>query len=132
MTTQIQKTLTALCVAVPSSWRMALAEMFELLEADSAVDARQALKTFAIDLLVISTDVPDEPFWSLVRRVRRARPSLAWILVGDVSDVDEVRARCLGVLTILGPDANGTLDTSSLPWRMTEPAIAGRMANGVG
>ena len=65
---------------------MALAEMFELLEADSAVDARQALKTFAIDLLVISTDVPDEPFWSLVRRVRRARPSLAWILVGDVSE----------------------------------------------
>src|SRR5689334_16230346 len=88
---------TALCVAVPDGWREALSEVFQVMDADSAEEARQALRLMAIDLLVVGSDLPDEPFWSLVGRVRKARPQLAWVLVGEVSDSDEVRARCLGV-----------------------------------
>lgn len=104
---QQDKVATALCVAVPEVWRAALTEMFKVLDADSAADALRTLRIIAIDLLVVGADLPDEPFWSLVARVRRARPQLAWVLVGDVSEADEVRARCLGVLMILGPDLGG-------------------------
>ena len=98
------KSSTALCVCVPTGWRDALAEMFEVLDADSICEAQRVLRGIAIDLLVVGAEVREEPFWSFVGRVRRARPKLAWILVGDVSDTDEIRARCLGVLTVLGPD----------------------------
>src|SRR5688500_3947944 len=79
-------TRTALCVAVPDAWRSALSDVFRVLDADSAADAVRTLRLMAIDLLVVGADLPDEPFWSLVGRLRRAKPSLAWVLVGDVSD----------------------------------------------
>lgn len=100
-----QKSRTALCVNVPHDWREVLEQMFQVLDVDSAAEALRALRGLAVDLLVVSADLPDETFWSLVGRIRRARPGLAWILVGDVSDADEVRARCLGVLTVFGPVA---------------------------
>jgi hypothetical protein len=118
------KSVTALCVAVPESWRAALSEMFEVLGAQSAAEALRALRTMAIDLLVVGADLGDEPFWTFVGRVRRARPKLAWILVGDVSDSDEVRARCLGVLMILGPDAG--LAEGLIPPRLALPASRGK------
>jgi hypothetical protein len=101
---QLSGPSTALCVNVPTGWRDALAQLFEVMDADTASEALRALRGMAIDLLVVGAEVGGEPFWSFVARVRRARPKLAWILVGDVSDSDEVRARCLGVLMVLGPD----------------------------
>lgn len=122
-----QKSATALCVAVPEGWRVALAEMFEVLDVESAADARRTLRLLAIDLLVVNADLPDEPFWSFVQRIRRARPQLAWILVGEVSDADEVRARCLGVLTILGPDV-GVHSANDVLAR-TRPNVLERMSS---
>jgi hypothetical protein len=101
---------TALCVNVPRGWRDVLAELFQVHHAESSAEALRALRGVAIDLLVVSARIDDEPFWSFVDRVRRARPTLAWILVGDITDADEIRARCLGVLMVLDE-----------PW-LTQPA----------
>jgi hypothetical protein len=115
---------TALCVAVSDGWRTALAEMFHVLDADSAAEALRTLRVMAIDLLVVGADLPDEPFWDFVGRVRRARPRLAWILVGDVGDADEVRARCLGVLMVMGPEV-GRADGDAVLARLGRPVLSG-------
>lgn len=89
-----------LLVSVPAP--RDVAEGLSLRSTATAAGAAAEMRAHRFDLLVVSTELPDLPVWTLLRRVRAARPSQKWALASDVIvDREEIEARSLGALAIL-------------------------------
>jgi hypothetical protein len=103
--------LTAVTVGVTVSGMSAGAP----LRIVSALDASSALRLVRnnnADLLVTGMRIGNEAPWSMIRRLRIARPWQHWALAADeLSDADEIEARSLRVSAILGsaPDISALL-----------------------
>lgn len=71
--------------------------------AESAAAALRLVRSLDADLLVTGMHLPDASPWQMVRRLRLARPWQKWALAaGALSDAQEIEARSLGVIAILG------------------------------
>jgi hypothetical protein len=80
-----------------------------------------------MDLLLISTDVPDIDTWDLVRRVRILHPGAKWaLLCREANPRQELRARTLGVLRTFCtmPDATELYNLAVLIREKTRAAVS--------
>ena len=70
-------------------------------QVESGREAFEIMRIVPVDLLLVSTDLPDIDVWQFIKKVKIRDSHVKWVLLSDQLDQkQEIQARTLGVVRI--------------------------------